>query len=107
MKGNKHGFRRILAILLSVMLFVSNLALTAFADEGTATLTDREENAGEIINDSNPEYVLPGTDTYMITASVLTYARSCVIKKKGTEEEKNLGKALYLYNAAAVAAFGQ
>ena len=59
------------------------------------------------LQDTHTYSVSDGTDTYMITASVLTYARSCVIKKKGTEEEKNLGKALYLYNTAAVAAFGQ
>ena len=44
-----------------------------------------------------------------ITASVLTYARSCAVQK-GTSEDientRNLGKALYLYNRAAVAAFG-
>ncbi len=46
-----------------------------------------------------------GTNTYSIKASVLTYARSCVI----TENKKisNLGKTLYLYNKAAVAAFGE
>lgn len=49
------------------------------------------------------------TNSYTITASVLTYARSCAVKK-GTSEDientRNLGKALYLYNRAAVAAFG-
>ena len=45
------------------------------------------------------------SSTYTITASVLTYARSCVIKKN--EKISNLGKTLYLYNQAAVAAFGE
>ncbi len=50
--------------------------------------------------------VSDGTEdgTYTITASVLTYARSCVIKSG--VNEINLGKTLYLYNQAAVAAFG-
>ena len=51
-----------------------------------------------------------GSDPYTITASVLTYARACAVKKGETEEIKNvrnLGKALYLYNRAAVAAFGE
>ena len=50
--------------------------------------------------------VSDGTEdgTYTITASVLTYARSCAIKSD--ENEINLGKTLYLYNQAAVAAFG-
>ena len=38
-------------------------------------------------------------------ASVLTYARSCVITKN--TKISNLGKTLYLYNKAAVAAFGE
>ena len=44
------------------------------------------------------------SSTYTITASVLTYARSCVITKN--TEISNLGKTLYLYNKAAVDAFG-
>ena len=50
------------------------------------------------------------TNSYTITASVLTYARSCVIKKGEGDEitnTRNLGKVLYLYNRAAVAAFGE
>ena len=35
--------------------------------------------------------------------SVLTYARSCA--GKADKAESDLGKALYLYNQAAVAAF--
>ena len=45
-----------------------------------------------------------GTNPYTITASVLTYARSCAIKNN--ETESNLGKALYLYSQAAKEAFG-
>ena len=59
------------------------------------------------LQDMHTYSVSDGADTYTITASVLTFARSCVIKKKGTEAEKNIGKALYLYNRAAVAAFGK
>ena len=40
MKGNKHGFRRVLAVLLSAMLMVSNLGLTAFAEELTSEPVD-------------------------------------------------------------------
>ena len=43
--------------------------------------------------------------TYTITASVLTYARSCIIKTD--ENVVNLGKALFLYNQAAITAFGK
>ena len=49
-------------------------------------------------------------NSYTITASVLTYARSCANKKgttKAIKNTRNLGKALYLYNRAAVAAFGE
>ena len=49
--------------------------------------------------------VSDGTNTYTVTASVLTYARTCA--RKSAEVESNLGKALYLYNKAAVAAFGE
>ena len=47
--------------------------------------------------------VSDGTSTYTITASVLTYARSCAFKNN--ETERNLGKALYLYSEAAKEAF--
>ena len=46
-----------------------------------------------------------GTASYDVTVSVLTYARSCMIY--GNENQKNLAKALYLYNQAAVAKFGK
>lgn len=57
------------------------------------------------LQDIHSYSVSDGTRTYTIRASVLTYARSCAIKSK--EAESNLGKALYLYNQAAAAAFGQ
>ena len=47
-----------------------------------------------------------GTNTYTVTASVLTYARSCALYGSN-ETEINLGKTLYRYNQAAVTAFGQ
>ena len=56
------------------------------------------------LQDTHTYSISDGTDTYTITASVLTYARSCAIKSD--ESEINLGKALYLYSQAAVAAFG-
>ena len=46
-----------------------------------------------------------GTNTYTISASVLTFARSCFISSD--EDAQNLGRALCLYNRAAVAAFGE
>ncbi len=49
--------------------------------------------------------VSDGTNTFTLTASVLTFARASVVN--GGETDINLGKALYLYNQAAVAAFGQ
>ena len=45
------------------------------------------------------------SNTYTITASVLTYARTCA--NKSSKAESDLGKALYLYNKAAVDAFGE
>ena len=56
------------------------------------------------LQDTHTYSVSDNTNTYTITASVLTYARSCAIKSD--EATSNLGKALYLYNKAAVAAFG-
>ena len=48
--------------------------------------------------------VSDGTDTYNISCSVLTYARSSV--RSGTDERKDLGRSLYLYAKAAKAYFG-
>ena len=45
-----------------------------------------------------------GSAAQTITMSVLTYARACARKKN--KKESDLGKALFLYNKAAVAAFG-
>ena len=62
------------------------------------------------LQDVHAYSVSDGTNTYTITASVLTYARSCAIKNgtgKAVENERNLGKALYLYNRAAVNSFGE
>ena len=56
------------------------------------------------LQDTHTYTVSDGTNTYTITASVMTYARSCAIKED--EKVSNLGKTLYLYNQAAVAAFG-
>ena len=57
------------------------------------------------LQDTNDYSISDGTNTYTITMSVLTYARSCLIKTD--ENVINLGKALYLYNRAAIAAFGE
>ena len=59
------------------------------------------------LQDTRIYSVSGGGKTYSITASVLTYARSCVFKDNATDEEINLGKALYLYNQAAVEVFGK
>ena len=56
------------------------------------------------LQDAHVYSISDGTNTYTIKASVLTYARSCAIKKE--TDVSNLGKALYLYNLAAAAAFG-
>ena len=56
------------------------------------------------LQDKHIYSVSDGSKTYTITASVLTYARSCVITKN--TKISNLGKTLYLYNKAAVDAFG-
>ena len=57
------------------------------------------------LQDEHIYSVFDGTNTYSITASVLTYARSCAIQDNANVS--NLRKALYLYNQAAVAAFGE
>ena len=57
------------------------------------------------LQDAHTYSVSDGTNTYTITASVLTYARS--IANKSSITESNLGKALFLYNKAAIAAFGE
>ena len=56
------------------------------------------------LQDEHIYSVSDGSYTYSIKASVLTYARSCVITKN--TKISNLGKTLYLYNKAAVDAFG-
>ena len=55
------------------------------------------------LQDTNDYSISDGTNTYTISMSVLTYARSCA--GKADKAESDLGKALYLYNQAAVAAF--
>ena len=57
------------------------------------------------LQDVHEYSVSDGTKTYTIEASVLTYARSCA--RKSDEKTSDLGKALYLYNRTAVAAFGE
>ena len=56
------------------------------------------------LQDVHTYSVSDGENTYTISASALTYARSCIIKTD--KNEINLGKTLYLYNQAAIAAFG-
>ena len=55
------------------------------------------------LQDEHTYSISDDENTYEITASVLTYARSCLLKSD--VNEINLGKTLYLYNRAAVAAF--
>ena len=93
-----------------------------FAIDGTETvLKERSDGRRYIaldagvysdrLQDTHTYTVSDDTNSYTITASVLTYARSCAIKEgKADEVEKteiirNLGKTLYLYNQAAVAKF--
>ena len=57
------------------------------------------------LQDVHEYSVSDGTNTYTITASVLTYARACA--HKSDEKTSDLGKALYLYYQAAAAAFGE
>ena len=56
MKGNKHGIRRILAILLSIMLFAGSLGITACAEE----FTDIPMNLEEGFEDGSDEQVTIG-----------------------------------------------
>ncbi len=56
------------------------------------------------LQDNHDYTVSDGTNEFTITASVLTYARACVVN--GNETDINLGKALYLYNQAACDLFG-
>ena len=56
------------------------------------------------LQDKHRYVVRKGDEWYKITASVLTYARACALQSN--EKVSNLGKALYLYNKAAVEAFG-
>ena len=87
--------------------------LTYMIDGQSAELKTRSDGASYLaldagvysnhLQDTNLYSISDGTNTYTLTMSVLTYARSCAIKSK--EEESNLGKALYLYNQAASAMF--
>ena len=88
-------------------------SLTYMIDGQSAELKTRSDGASYLVldagvysnhlQDTNLYSISDGTNTYTLTMSVLTYARSCAIKSK--EEESNLGKALYLYNQAASALF--
>ena len=57
------------------------------------------------LQDTHTYSISDGTNTYTLTASVITYARACAIKSN--KKESDLGKALYLYNQAAIEAFGE
>ena len=57
------------------------------------------------LQDKHSYEVWDGNNSYTITASVLTYARSCALQSN--PKVSNLGKALFLYNQAAVEAFGE
>ena len=56
------------------------------------------------LQDIHTYSVSDGTNTCTITASILTFAMACARKNDMTVS--NLGKALYLYNRAAMEAFG-
>ena len=57
------------------------------------------------LQDTHTYSISDGTSTYTVTSSVLTYARACAYQNN--TNLVNLGKALYLYNKAARAAFGE
>ena len=48
--------------------------------------------------------VSDGTDSFTITASVLSYAKTAI--ERGGTDLANLGRALYLFNRAAEKYFG-
>lgn len=61
--------------------------------------------SADALGDLHSLAVADGSDTYTIHVSVMTYARACAVN--GAEARKNLGKALYLYNEAAISQFRQ
>ena len=56
------------------------------------------------LQDTHTYSVSDGTNTYTVSASVLTFARSCIVSR--SKNTQVLGKALYLYNQAATELFG-
>ena len=56
------------------------------------------------LQDTHTYSVSDGTNTYTVSASVLTFARSCIVSR--SKSTQVLGKALYLYNQAATELFG-
>ena len=89
--------------------------LTFRIDGSPAALRERQDgerylslNGGvwpERLQDAHTYSVSNGTNTYTFTASVLTYARACA--RETDQKVSDLGKALYLYNRAAVAVFDE
>ncbi len=57
------------------------------------------------LQDAHEYSISDGDSTYTVSTSVLTFARSCAVNDN--EDARALGKALYLYNRAAVNAFGE
>ena len=72
-------------------------------EDGMRYLALDEGTYANHLQDVHEYSVSDNTKTYTITASVLTYARSCA--RKSDEKTSNLGKALYLYNRAVFNVF--
>ena len=61
--------------------------------------------ASNLLGDTHTMTISDGDVTYTVMCSVLTYARASVAN--GNETRQNLGKAMYVYNQAAIGYFGE
>ena len=83
-------------------------------DGSSATLHERSDGAKYLtvenipasqLEDMHSFSISDGTDTYTVSASALSYALTSIVN--GNEARQNLGKALFLYNRAAVKYFAE
>ena len=83
-------------------------------DGSSATLHERSDGAKYLtvenipasqLEDMHSFSISDGTDTYTVNASALSYALTSIVN--GNEARQNLGKALFLYNRAAVKYFAE
>ncbi len=72
--------------------------------DGAKYLTVENIPASQL-DDMHSFSISDGTDTYTVTASALSYALTSIVN--GNEARQNLGKALFLYNRAAVKYFAE